>query len=117
METKNQIGKKVMIRTYSAGVHFGTLVHKEYTPAGTVVILEDARRIYSWEGANTLSDLSTIGSTKISECKISMPVKDIELISIEIITMTDVAIDNLFGGEYWKCTTKLDTEIDQILAA
>ena len=117
MEVKNQVGQKVMIRTYSAGVHFGTLVHKEYTPAGTVVILEDARRIYSWEGANTLSDLSTVGSTKIDECKISMPVKDIELISIEIITMTEEAQKNLFGGDYWKYTSKSDAEIDAILLA
>ena len=107
--------RNVMIRTYSAGVHFGKLVHKEYTLEGTIVILENARRIYSWEGANTLSDLSTVGSSNVKGCKISMPVKDIELTSIEIITMTDEAYNNLSSSNYWKTTGLTDAEIDALL--
>ncbi len=107
--------KNVMIRTYSAGVHFGTLVHKEYTLAGTIVILENARRIYSWEGANSLSDLSTVGSSQIDECKISIPVRDIELTSIEIISMTDDAFDNLNQSNFWKTTSISDDDIRKLL--
>lgn len=113
----NQVGKNVMIRTYSAGVHFGKLVHKEYTLAGTVVILENARRIFSWSGANTLSDLSTVGSSEIDECKIAMPIKNIELISIEIIEMTDEAYENLTSSNYWKTTEISDKEIDNLIAS
>lgn len=110
MENKN-----VMIRTYSAGVHFGTLVHKEYTPAGIIVILENSRRIYSWEGANTLSDLSTVGSSNINSCKISMPVKQIELNAIEINDMTTLAYDNLMNSDFWKTTNKSDEEIKELI--
>ena len=107
--------KNVIIRTYSAGVHFGVLVHKEYTPAGTIVILKNARRIYSWKGANTLSDLATLGSSEIDECNISLPVKQIELTAIEINDMTKVASDNLFGSDYWKKNSASDSDIDEII--
>ena len=112
---QNLIGKNVIIRTYSAGVHFGKLVLKEYTPAGTIVVLEKSRRIFSWEGANTISDLSTYGTTKIDDCKISLPTRQIELTAIEINEMTDVASECLYGSDYWKVSKLNDTEIDKIL--
>jgi hypothetical protein len=105
---------KVMIRTYSAGVHYGTLVHKEYTPAGIVVVLKDARRIYSWSGAYTLSDLSTVGTEEPNNCKITMPVKQIELIAIEIINMTDTAFNQLIDIDYWIVAPK--EKVDKALA-
>ena len=39
-----QIGEKVIVRTYSAGVWFGTLDQK----AGCEVILKNARRMWKW---------------------------------------------------------------------
>lgn len=51
------IGKKVLIRTNSAGVHVGTLKAKE----GQSVILENTRRIYNWSGAFTLSAVANDG--------------------------------------------------------
>jgi len=56
-----------LIRTYSAGVHFGEIISKEYTLAGTVVKLKNARRIWSWSGAFTLSQIAMEGVTKPSE--------------------------------------------------
>ena len=52
------IGKKVIIRTYSAGVHYGTLVNKK----GKEVILKDAIRIFYWDGACSLSPGKTCPS-------------------------------------------------------
>ena len=56
-----------IIRTYSAGVHVGTLVRHE----GTVVELKDASRIWRWRGANTLNEMALRGPaqewTRISE--------------------------------------------------
>lgn len=56
-----------IIRTYSAGVHVGTLASHE----GTQVILRDASRIWRWRGANTLHELALHGPaqeyTRISE--------------------------------------------------
>ena len=93
--------EKVIIRTYSAGVHYGTLVEKERGTGGTHVVLENSRRIWKWSGANSLSELATLGSSNIADCNISIPVKKIELLSIEIIYMTDKAIQSMESIPYW----------------
>lgn len=52
----NQI---VMVRAYNAGVHFGKLIAAE-----EFVVLEDAHRLWQWEGAFTLSEVSHDGISK-----------------------------------------------------
>jgi len=92
------IGKVCMVRTYSAGVHFGKLVSKD----GQNVVLEDARRVHYWACACSLSQLAAEGDKKLDDCRISMPVKEIELDqAIEVIPMTDAAITNLTSA-VWK---------------
>lgn len=92
---KRFINKMVMIRTYDAGVHFGTLVDSEPTDGNSYdVYLENNRRIYSWTGAFTLTELATQGS-KRTDSRISMVGAGISLKAIEIIAMTDVAVKNL----------------------
>jgi len=93
--------EKVIIRTYSAGVHFGTLVEKERGAGGTHVVIENSRRIWKWIGANSLSELATIGTSIPSECRFSIPVRKIELLAIEIIYMTDVAIESMENVKNW----------------
>lgn len=82
--THRDIGKKVIIRTYSAGVHYGTLAEKN----GMEVILENAIRIWYWDGAFTLSALAQVGTKKPSECKFSIAVDHITLEAIEIIPVS-----------------------------
>ena len=95
----HMIGKMVMVRTYSAGVHFGVLMAKEKQQA----ILKDSRRVYSWEKAATLSQLSQEGSKDIDNCKITMIIPEILLDRvIEVIPMSEKAIDNLLGATIWK---------------
>lgn len=48
------VGEFVVVRTYTAGVHTGTL--KEVN--GTAVLLEDARRLWRWNGAFSLHEVS-----------------------------------------------------------
>lgn len=88
------VGKNVMIRTYSAGVHYGTLMDVENDGDNYKVCLKKARRVYQWTGAFTLSELSTIGSTR-TDSKLSVFIPTIFLNAIEIIEMTDEAYDNL----------------------
>jgi hypothetical protein len=95
------MNEKVLIRTYSAGVHYGTLVEKELTHDGTHVVLENSRRIWKWAGANSLSELATIGTSSADKCSFSIPVRKIELLAIEIIYMTDSAIKSLESVDYW----------------
>lgn len=92
------IGKKVMIRTYSAGVHFGTLKKHE----GTEVLLEDAHRVHRWYGACSLSQLAMEGSKKLKDCRISMAVKEILLTqAIEIIPLGEGVFKQLTEN-IWK---------------
>jgi len=87
------LGKKVIIRTYSAGAHYGTLKSKD----GATVVLENAIRIWYWDGAFTLSALAMEGTSRPENCKFSMPVNEIELDRIEIIPCTEKAIASIEG--------------------
>lgn len=91
----------VMIRTYSAGVHYGYLKEKKYTEAGTIVTLLDARRVYYWAGAATLSELAQRGTSKPESCKFPQAVSQIELTAIEIIPITDAAKETLDAVKVW----------------
>lgn len=86
------IGKMVIIRTYSAGVFFGKLVEKD----GNEVILEDARRLWRWWAAESIS-LSGVANYGIIESKseIAPAVAAIWLEAIEIIPCTDVSIKSI----------------------
>lgn len=90
------IGKYVVVRTYSAGVHVGTLA----AHAGTEVTLSGARRIWYWKGANTLHEIALRGVDKKAS-KVSEPVESITLTeAIEIIPTTAEAAENL-GSVVW----------------
>lgn len=90
----------VCVRTYSAGVHCGYLKERN----GKEVELVNARRIWKWSGAFTLSELSTNGVEKPDECKFSCTVPHIYLTeAIEIIPMTDKAEKSIKAVEDYDC--------------
>ena len=90
------IGKKVIIRTYSAGVWFGTLSEK----AGREVIITDARRMYRWWAKESISISSVaIYGIKQDMSKIVEAVESVWLEAIEIIPCSDVAINSLESAE------------------
>ena len=93
------INKKCIIRTYSAGVHYGTIKSRD----GKEVILENAIRIWYWSGANSLSQMAVEGVKNPESCKFSMPVAEILLTeAIEIIPCTEKAIENIESVKPWK---------------
>ena len=63
------IGKDVIVRTYSAGVHFGKLASRN----GKEVVLKDARRIWYWEGAFTISAVARLGISAKSKISVEVP--------------------------------------------
>lgn len=78
----------VLVRTYSAGVHFGRLVSRK----GKEIELADARRVWRWYGANTLNEIAETG-VDASRSRISQPTKRIILTeAIEIIDMAPEAV-------------------------
>lgn len=66
------IGKRVIIRSDRAGVFYGTL--SEVEPCGDkyTVGLTNVRRLWYWDGAATLTQLSEEGVTRPDECKFTM---------------------------------------------
>ena len=98
----NLINKKCIIRSYGAGVFFGTLVDKQDAKAGTEVELANARRIHYWDGACSCSDLALIGTTKPDNCRFTKPVESIVIANvIEIIPCTEKAIESIEAVPEW----------------
>ena len=88
----------VIVRTYSAGVFAGNLA----TRKGQEVTLENARRIWYWDGANSLSELAMNGTSKPENCKFPIAVAKIELTqAIEIIYCTKTAEQSIKGVPEW----------------
>lgn len=92
-------GKLVMVRCDRAGVHFGTLVDVKTATDGFDIKLVKSRRVYSWAGAFTLSELSQLGPNKEGS-KISIEIPEIYIRGIEIIPMTQQAHTKLAQFEF-----------------
>ena len=89
----------VIVRTYSAGVHAGELVSKN----GKIVELNNARRLWYWEGAASLSQLAMEGVSKPDKCKFPCEVAKITLTeAIEIIPCTEKALNSIKGVKIWQ---------------
>ena len=89
----------VIIRTYSAGVFAGELKSRD----GKEVVLKNARRLWYWEGAASLSQLAMEGVSKPEECKFPCEVDEITLIeAIEIINCTEQAQQSIKNVNIWK---------------
>jgi len=89
-----------MVRTYSAGVFAGYIESRN----GTEVVLRHARRMWWWEGAATLSQLSTDGTSAPHKCKFQVAVDKVILTeAIEIIPITEKAKKSIEEVPVWKC--------------
>jgi len=91
--------KYVMVRTQNAGVFAGYLKEKN----GETIILKQARRMWYWSGASSLSQLAMEGTKKPGKCKFPCEVDTIELTQvIEIIDCTEEARLSIKSVEVWK---------------
>lgn len=92
-------GQYVIVRTYSAGVFAGTLVDRQ----GKECELKDARRIWKWAGAASLSQLAESGTSMPNECKFPEPVKLVQLTEgIEFILCSKKARKSIEGVPVWQ---------------
>jgi small nuclear ribonucleoprotein (snRNP)-like protein len=76
------VGKRVLIRTYSAGVHIGTLEHYDNMEAH----LTDALRLWKWEGGGL--SLSAVANQGVKKARIDRTVEVYLTNVIEIIPTT-----------------------------
>ncbi len=91
----------VIIRTYSAGVHAGFLESKKSTAAGVEVRLSNARRLWYWDGAASLSQLSVDGVSRPGNCKFPTEVPWIDLVAIEILPVSKKAQESIKNVPVW----------------
>ncbi|NBI09703.1 hypothetical protein D1641_06695 [Colidextribacter sp. OB.20] len=91
--------KYCMVRTYSAGVFAGYIESRD----GKEVVLRNARRIWKWAGAASLSQLATDGTSSPNDCKFPVSVDRVTLLEvIEIIPITKKAKESIEGVPVWK---------------
>lgn len=88
----------VIVRTYSAGVFAGYLESRE----GKEVVLRDARRLWYWDGAASLSQLAEEGVNKPENCKFPCEVDKVELMeAVEILDCTEEARRSIAKVKVW----------------
>lgn len=91
----------VIVRTYSMGVFAGELLPES---TETLKVLSNARRIWYWAGAASLSQLAMTGTTKPKGCKFPTPVNRVELTSpngFEVLDVTDAARASIEAVPVW----------------
>lgn len=88
-----------IVRTYSAGVFAGYIESKN----GKEVIMKNARRLWYWEGAASLSQLCMEGVKFPEKCKFPCEVERVELTEvIEILKCTETARLSIANVPIWK---------------
>ena len=105
MDTKNinineaMIGKYCIVRGKDFGVFAGTVEAVD----GNRVLLKNARRLWYWDGAASLSQLAAEGVKAPGNCKFTVPVESVLLLDvIEIIPATEQAQAIINEVRVWK---------------
>ena len=91
----------VIVRSNGSGVHMGLLI--DFDTKTGVAKLANARRIYYWKGAATLSQLAVDGTSCPEECKFPVSVEKITIANVlEVIPVTQKAKLSIDGVKIWK---------------
>jgi len=91
--------KYCIIRTHSAGVFAGYLKSRK-GQEGTVL---EARRLWHWKGAASLSQLAIDGVSRPDECKFPEAVPSVTLTQIvEVIEASEKAQESIKSVAIWK---------------
>jgi hypothetical protein len=92
-------GDYFIVRTYSAGVFAGEIVSRN----GKEVVMKNARRLWYWTGAASLSQLVVEGTNNPSQCKFPVAVPRVELTeAIEILDVTAKARKSIESVKIWE---------------
>lgn len=94
---KDNKDQKYIVRCDRAGVFYANVTKRE----GPEAELADARRIYSWQGAATLSQLANEGCGADSKLTVTVPSMTV-LGVIELIPCSEKAVAVLDGIKEWR---------------
>lgn len=96
---ENFINKKVIARSYDAGVFYGVLAEFD----GNVARLTNVRQLWYWSGAASLLQLASEGVKNPSDCKFTVTVSEIVISRVcEILPTTEIAQQIIEGVEEWR---------------
>ena len=91
--------KYVIVRTYSAGVFAGYIESQKEQE----VIMVNARRLWQWAGAASLSQFAMEGTNAPKSCKFPCEVDKVHLFQvIEILDATDACKKSIEAVTVWK---------------
>ena len=86
--------EKCIVRSVSAGVFAGTIEHRD----GDTIVMKDARRLWYWSGAASLSELAEHGVANPEQCKFPCAVQQVEVFGVcEILSMTTAAWNSVIA--------------------
>lgn len=95
----NLTGQYVIARTYSAGVFAGELVARQRKECE----LKNARRLWRWAGAASLSQLAMSGTSNPKECRFPVKVDCVQLLElIELLPCTDAERESIEAVPAWE---------------
>lgn len=92
------LNKRIIARIDRAGVFHGTLDYID----NDILRLKDARRIYYWEGALSVTDIAANG---ITGGKVTIPVSTVEFMTDKIVELnecSDEATKSIEAIKPWK---------------
>ena len=99
MATSKRASNYKIVRTLSAGVFAGEVISRK----GKEVTIKNARRLWYWAGAASLSQLAQLGTSKPKECKFPDAVDSITVTeAIEILDVTDVGRASIEAVSPWR---------------
>jgi hypothetical protein len=88
-----------IVRCASSGVFAGNVVSEK----GQEVTIRNARRLWYWSGAATLSQLAMEGTVKPTECKFPQEVSEVRVKdAIEVLPCSEYAHDSIKSVKIWK---------------
>lgn len=100
-KSKTKTAPTFIVRSTNAGVFMGQIKSKDLKNG--VVEMKNARRLWYWAGAASLSQLALDGVSKPDDCKFPQALPSITVLGvIEIIPCTPAAVRSVNAVPVWK---------------
>ncbi len=91
--------KYYIVRGNQSGVFAGNIIERN----GREVLMKNVRRLWYWDGANSISQLAEEGTVRPRNCRFSMTVDEVLVLdAIEIDTCSEKAERSIKEVAVWK---------------
>lgn len=93
------MAQKYIVRADRAGVFFGEIESR----TGSEVTMRNVRRLWYWDGANSISQLAVDGTARPNNCKFTVTVDSMTILGvIEIIPCSSKAMKSILEVPEWR---------------